>query len=175
MGLGAPETAKAKSVKKISEKENWLGDTQLNWGDGEKRTLLKADHIGSKWSSLSSDSSPSWSSPTPRYAAGAFRGLDLQTKSQPSCNTGYCTRIRLQAIDSAPKAKQLLPFLCCPTLYGTGLQNLSWQEKHTLQTSYLVLKALGILMNSMQQCRADPWRNNGTAHSAQASVSGSWT
>lgn len=40
--------------------------------------------MGSKWSSRSSDSSPSWSSPTPRYAAGAFRGLDRHTKSQPS-------------------------------------------------------------------------------------------
>lgn len=123
----AHQRQQKQSVKKIRVREGELaGRCPAKLGRwGEKNSVLKADHIGSKWSSLSSDSSPSWSSPTPRYAAGVFRGLDLQTKSQPSCNTGYCSRIRLQAIDSAPKAKQLLPFLCCLMLYGTGPQNLS--------------------------------------------------
>lgn len=62
----------------------WL--SMLWSGQGaEEAGNLKCNHIGNKWSSLSSDSSPSWSSPTPRYAAGTFRGLERHTKSQPSC------------------------------------------------------------------------------------------
>uniref|UniRef100_A0A8C9G9T5 Polyhomeotic homolog 1 n=1 Tax=Pavo cristatus TaxID=9049 RepID=A0A8C9G9T5_PAVCR len=68
----------------ISCKENQKREELAGGRWGENKSVLKAYHIGSKWSSRSSDSSPSWSSPTPRYAAGTFRGFDRQTKSQPS-------------------------------------------------------------------------------------------
>lgn len=148
MGLDTLETAEANSVKKIRSERRRTG-----WG-GQKISVWKAYHMGSKWSSRSSDSSPSWSSPTPRYAAGAFRGLDRHTKSQPSYE--HRTRHRHQTVCSwlsiQSKAAPAMSLLLRDYAYPCATWNVS--PKLGIKTPYSVLKALGILVNSMEQHRA---------------------
>lgn len=113
---------------------------------GEKNSVLKACHIGSKWSSRSSDSSPSWSSPTPRYAAGAFRGLERQTKSQPSYkqrtlhqNQTVCNPKQSSFCDFS-FVKALHPPMC---YLGQDPKTCLYKRSTHIQKSSLVLKALG--------------------------------
>lgn len=63
---GIHETWHTRDSQCVSCKENQKREELAGGRGGEKKSVLKAYHIGSKWSSRSSDSSPNWSSPTPR-------------------------------------------------------------------------------------------------------------